>query len=638
MLRFIRLFTILAVLFLSDSGWNRANALQSTPTITVLDRKDQPVNRITDANLIRLRVDVGNALPTVTSIVFKLQDVDDPVASCTIAAGEASCLSDSLNATGWYWGPGASPGNAGKPMPERALLAVAPDGQVLANTSIEIQARPVVMVHGFSSDYTAWNNYLGPQGYLARIGVAGYAVGDGQVPGVMNTGQIANPLGRTNTIAQNAAILRDYIAAVKKKTGAERVDLLAHSMGGMISRYYIDRLMQERDVVQLMMLGSPSLGTACANLPASLGYYLPATLEIQPEYAFKVFNPQITHRHGIAFSILAGDPIANPAGSPCTGVPSDLVISQHSATGIPLDAKELPILHIELNTSELAFDGYVKPLLQKGPGSFPDEPDPENGTIQGEPIQFGQIYSGHIDSGQEKDISIPIEAGVQVASFGLYDPSQSLTVEVRGASGNVIELTTEKNSLIEVRDPRSMIYLGYGFNQPKPGVWIVKLLTSDRTPPEGTDYALTARFVGGAVLNASASNSLPAPGELVQFQLKLTLNGQNLPIQHSSGTIRTGENPTEPLALQPVSSGVQGTWQADNQGLVGADFLVTATTPDGVEITRSASLVLDVQPPSGSNIPRISLILFAIAALLLLVLGVTIVVIVLRWVIRRQRA
>jgi pimeloyl-ACP methyl ester carboxylesterase len=605
--------------------------LQADPRLIVLDRDANPTSQIIDGNLIRLQLENMGPLPADSKIDFFVEGYDQVIASCSMEQGKSICISDPFAATGWFWGADAIP------QPERSVAASLADGQILALTSLQVQARPVVMVHGFSSNYSAWTNYLGLQGFLAQLGVSGFAVGDGQVPGVMNTGELADPLGQTNTIAQNAAILGEYLDAVKQTTGAEQVDLLAHSMGGMISRYYIDRLMESKDVTQLIMLGSPSLGTACANLPASLGYYLPATLEIQPEYAIQIFNPQITHRRGVRFYILAGDPIANPAGSPCTDVPSDLVISRQSATGIPLSSSELPILHTELNTSSEAFDSFVRPLLQKGPGEYPDEPDPLILPVQADSIQFGQVFNGHLEPGQSEEIVIPIEAGVQVASFGLYDPSQSLNVEVRGASGNVIELSTENNSLIEVNDPRSMIYLGYGFTEPRPGVWSVTLLSSDQTPASGTDYALTARFVGGVHLEATTSVVLPAPGERVIFRVSMSLNGQDLDIQQVAGGLKDASNQTMPLDFNPVGDGYQATWEAGNPGLYGADFLVTAATPDGMEIQRSASLVLEVQPQTGQTRSRVTLILLAGGVLFVLVLVFLATALLARSFVRRHK-
>ena len=629
--RTLRLILLVSVLILGSVNRTRTAALQPVPAITVVDRNNNPTNLITDGNLVSLRLDNLESTPSGTKLEYWLEGVEQPVASCTFTQAGQSCLSETVYTTGWYWDA------AGNPAPNRSLEARLPDGQVLASLSVQIHGRPVVMVHGFSSDYTAWTNYLGPQGYLAKIGVPGFAVGDGQVPGVMNAGRLADPLGRTNTIAQNAVILGQYLTAVKQKTGAEQVDLLAHSMGGMISRYYIDRVMQDRDVTQLIMLGSPSLGTACANLPASLGYYLPATLEIEPDYAIQIFNPQINHRHGVPFYILAGDPIANPAGSPCTGVPSDLVISRKSATGIPLNVTDLPILHIDLNTSAEAFDGFVKPLLQKGPGAYQDEPDPTTPPALEDPIQFGQVFNGHLAAGQSTELVIPIEAGIQVASFGLYDPSRSLAVEVRGASGNVIELSAEKNSLIEVKDPQSLIYLGYGFNQPKAGIWKVTLKTTDQTPPDGSDYALTAQFVGGATLKTSLSTALPQPGQEVNFRVALSLNGQAIAIQQAAATITTADQPPEALFLQPDGDGYAATWQAKNPGLVGVEFQVNGSSPDGIEIQRSASLVLEVQPQNDQTRSRIVLILLAAGALLFLVLVFLASLLVFRGLIRRSK-
>jgi len=110
-------------------------------------------------------------------------------------------------------------------------------------------------------------------------------VGDGQAPGVLDTGRLSDLPHRTKTIAENAAVLRDYIAGVKRLTGATEVDLVAHSLGGLIARYYLDRLMPERDVARLIMLGTPNGGSDCASLPAALGFSAPATLELRPDYA-----------------------------------------------------------------------------------------------------------------------------------------------------------------------------------------------------------------------------------------------------------------------------------------------------------------------------------------------------------------
>ena len=336
---------------------------------------------------------------------------------------------------------------------------------------------------------------------------------------------------------------------MKELTGAQRVDLVAHSMGGLISRYYIDRVMPDGEVAQLVMLGSPMLGTECANLPAALGFYLPATLEIQPVYVQNIFNPQITHRRGVIFHALAGEPISDAIQSPCTPVPTDLAVSLQSVGGIPLSLSEMPVLHTELNSSEQVFREYLLPLLQTAPGGFVVQPDPATASATLEALQFTRVFTGHLGLGETLELIIPIEPNVTVASFALYDNSRSLQVEVHGASGKLIVLDPLANGLIEVDDPQSMVYLGYGFNNPKPGSWKVTLRTGDRTTTWGADYALTAVFQGGATLQASTSTLLPRMGEAVQINAGLSLAGSPLPIQMASVLVRAPDGSSETLDL-----------------------------------------------------------------------------------------
>ena len=126
------------------------------------------------------------------------------------------------------------------------------------------EGTPVVLVHGLLSNAATWTAYTRSGGLLARTGLHGFAVGDGQAPGALNTGNLAQPTAATLPLRANAAQLAQYIAGVRRATGAEMVDLVAHSMGGLIARFYIDRLMDGRDVAQLLTLGTPHGGSDCA--------------------------------------------------------------------------------------------------------------------------------------------------------------------------------------------------------------------------------------------------------------------------------------------------------------------------------------------------------------------------------------
>ncbi len=578
------------------------------PGVVLLDLSGKPATSITDGDAVRLQVDLADNLDQATPVAFHLDPDGVNVAGCTIPAGKSSCQSAQVAGLGWYWDANAAA------HPNRTLVAEAGGSEIARSGPIQVAARPVVMVHGFSSDYTAWTNYLGPDGFLAAQGIRGFAAGDGQVQGTLNAGNLTNPLGRTNTIAQNAAILRDYIQNVRQLTGAQQVDLLVHSMGGMIARYYIDRLMQGRDVSQLLILGSPAAGTGCASLPVSLGYYLPAALEIIPSYGLQIFDSQITHRHGVPFFALAGVPIQESFKAPCTGVPTDLAVSEESVSAIPVHLSEMPVLHMELNTSREVFRQFVLPRLQTPAGQFIDDPDPPAPGGPPELLQFTRVFTGHVAVDSSQELTIQIDAGVSVASFALFDPTHSLTVTVSGASGNTIQLNPAANGLVVVDDPSSLVYLGYGFNNPKPGQWKVLLAPTAKTPPTGADFALTARFEGGAQLVAASSVLLPQVNETVQLSAELSLNGQALALEDVQATIRAPDGSVEKLALEGSATQPLADWKPEMPGLYGIDILVHAQSPDGSPLERSAYLAVEAQP--AQNLSKARLTLAVIAGLL----------------------
>src|SRR5690606_19376721 len=107
-----------------------------------------------------------------------------------------------------------------------------------------------------------------------------------------------------NLISENANLLDSWVRSVQEGENAWQVDLVGHSMGGLISRYYIQELMTtlqgKNAVANLVMLGTPNGGSPCANLAI-----VPATYELRPDVQAE-FNQNITDRKGVPFSVAAG--------------------------------------------------------------------------------------------------------------------------------------------------------------------------------------------------------------------------------------------------------------------------------------------------------------------------------------------
>lgn len=578
--------------------------------ITLLDKIGQPTTSLIDGDTISLKIELPDPLTSPTQVDFLLVGVDVPVADCQIPVGRRGCQSASFPALGWYWNPDGSPG------PQRTVSAWLNGQQVEGGMTASVSPRPVVMVHGYNSNYHTWDNYLGPQSYLSTLGLHGYAVGDGQVEGVMNTGSLNDPAARTNSIAENAAILGEYIANVQKITDAEQVDLLVHSMGGMISRYYLDRVMTSDNVAQMIILGTPMAGSACASLPAALGLMMPASLEIQPSYMLGVFNQQIVRRQGVPFHALAGTKLLDTVASPCTPVPSDLVVTVDSVKAIPMPVQEISLLHTELNIAPEVFEQFVMPLLKTPPGQFETAVDPPAGSAAPVAMQFTKTYIGHLNPGETGTVTISIDPNVTVANFAMYDTSRSLEVRVAGANGNEIVLDPVKNGLIRVDDPSTMVYLGYGFKQPKPGKWVVTLLTTAETPPEGADYALSANFNGGATLSAQTSLTVPRLNETITISANLTADGIPVTLKTAQAIIRKPDGSTETLEMNIDGNSAALEVTPKASGVYGIEVSITAQASDGTLIDRAASLSFEVQPEN-EQITNTRLLVGAVIVVLL---------------------
>jgi triacylglycerol lipase len=130
-----------------------------------------------------------------------------------------------------------------------ALEGLGPRQRGLAVRDIEAAGTPILLVHGMVDNraiFTVLKRRLRRLGF-GRVLTINYS-----------------PV--TNDIRQAARDLAAEVEAVVAQTGYERIHVVGHSLGGLIARYYVQRLGGDERVHTLVTLGSPHSGTLTARL------------------------------------------------------------------------------------------------------------------------------------------------------------------------------------------------------------------------------------------------------------------------------------------------------------------------------------------------------------------------------------
>ncbi|MFE2374779.1 esterase/lipase family protein [Streptomyces sp. NPDC059398] len=109
--------------------------------------------------------------------------------------------------------------------------------------------RPVVLLHGFVDNRSVF--------VLLRRSLLRHGW---QHPESLNYSLL------TCDIRAAAELLGEHIEEICARTGHQDVDIVGHSLGGLIARYYVQRLDGDRRVHTVVTLGTPHEGTQIAQL------------------------------------------------------------------------------------------------------------------------------------------------------------------------------------------------------------------------------------------------------------------------------------------------------------------------------------------------------------------------------------
>ncbi|MBW5486375.1 esterase/lipase family protein [Streptomyces bambusae] len=113
----------------------------------------------------------------------------------------------------------------------------------------QLQRRPVVLVHGYNADPGVWG------ALRADLRAAGYADSE-----LFSWGYDTHRSVNEELSGRLAA----YVEEVRRQTGADRVDVVAHSFGSLVSRWYVKFGGGAATVDHWVSLAGPNHGTSTA--------------------------------------------------------------------------------------------------------------------------------------------------------------------------------------------------------------------------------------------------------------------------------------------------------------------------------------------------------------------------------------
>lgn len=139
-------------------------------------------------------------------------------------------------------------GKAREAQERHSLEDLSPVRRGLIINDVEAAGTPIILVHGVIDNHTIFSLL---RRALMRRGF-GRTISLNYSPLTDDIRRVARRLGR-------------LVESVCRETGYERVHIVGHSMGGLISRYYVQRLGGDARVHTLVTLGTPHQGSAPAK-------------------------------------------------------------------------------------------------------------------------------------------------------------------------------------------------------------------------------------------------------------------------------------------------------------------------------------------------------------------------------------
>ena len=146
----------------------------------------------------------------------------------------------------------------------------------------EKQLLPVLLIHGYAEDAAIWKKW---EDMLRKDGIQFITV------------TFKDSDDKCGSAEQHAKELEKRVQDIKQQSGAQKLNIVGHSKGGLDARIFLD-ITDTKDVANLIMIGTPNAGSPAAE---TNDVCAPAVFDLRPgaNATKAVMNPN-TKYHTIA--------------------------------------------------------------------------------------------------------------------------------------------------------------------------------------------------------------------------------------------------------------------------------------------------------------------------------------------------
>jgi triacylglycerol lipase len=141
---------------------------------------------------------------------------------------------------------------------------------------------PVLLIHGYAEDAAIWKKW---EGMLRKDGIQFFSV------------TFKDSDDKCGSAEQHAKELEKRVQDIKHQSGAQKLNIVGHSKGGLDARVFLD-ITDTKDVANLIMIGTPNAGSPVAETNDACA---PAVFDLRPgANATKALMNPNTKYHTIA--------------------------------------------------------------------------------------------------------------------------------------------------------------------------------------------------------------------------------------------------------------------------------------------------------------------------------------------------